>query len=100
LPASRPIAIAGRDLEIGPPSLALVDLDTTKCSGARSNRIACAAAQTITHAQRSLNPGQPVALPAIPTPLSTEKVTLMNRLVYIVGAVVIIVFLLGFFGLR
>jgi hypothetical protein len=59
-----------------------------------------AGVQTITRVQRSINLRSLLRCPAISTPLSTLKVMLMNRLVYIVGAVVIIVFLLGFLGLR
>ena len=42
----------------------------------------------------------PIIWPAMQVPNTNYKEMLMNRIVYIVGAVVIIIALLSFFGLR
>ena len=85
------------DVEIGSPRLVWANLCWPPGIG---DPIACAAVQTITPVRRNMNLGEPVAASRFQLPLSTLKAKLMNRFVYIVGAVVIIVFLLGFFGLR
>jgi hypothetical protein len=45
-------------------------------------------------------PAWPPSGTRVDVPLTLNKETLMNRIVYIVGAVVIIIALLSFFGLR
>jgi hypothetical protein len=66
--------------------------------GESSRNCLCAVAQSIRTEQRIIRYGS-CRLTRDPNPLDAKEM-LVNRIVYIVGAIVIIVALLSFFGLR
>lgn len=59
----------------------------------------CAAVQTPTRVPTKINPWSLAVSRKFVSTIDLKEI-LMNRIVYLVGAVVIIVFLLGFLGLR